>query len=169
MDLFKGRQQQMLRTEANRRAMYDTSRPLECNTDGTQDVLIKGGEGSRGGKVIGHTRSGKPIYDVNPKHTNHVSGREGYHSDFEERHSSFTSEDHKDAADAHMKEFDRHGDEWQKHYDSVTADEWNNDKNEKGQKAVKGTREAAQEQNKHATLAKWHKEAAKQKEISKKD
>ena len=28
------------------------------------DLLIKGGgEGSRGGKVIGHTKSGKPIYE----------------------------------------------------------------------------------------------------------
>jgi len=27
------------------------------------DLLEKGGEGSRGGKVIGHTKSGKPIYD----------------------------------------------------------------------------------------------------------
>jgi hypothetical protein len=26
--------------------------------------LIKGGEGSRGGKIIGHTRSGKPVYEA---------------------------------------------------------------------------------------------------------
>lgn len=27
------------------------------------DLLEKGGEGSKGGKVIGHTKSGKPIYE----------------------------------------------------------------------------------------------------------
>jgi hypothetical protein len=36
------------------------------------DVVIKAGEGSRGGKVIGHTKSGKPIYDT-IKHPSHKS------------------------------------------------------------------------------------------------
>lgn len=39
-----------------------------------QPDLIKGGEGSRGGKVIGHTKSGKPIYK-------HPSGEGQYHGD----------------------------------------------------------------------------------------
>ena len=26
------------------------------------DELVKGGEGSKGGKIIGHTKSGKPVY-----------------------------------------------------------------------------------------------------------
>jgi len=43
------------------------------------------GEGSRGGKIIGHTRSGKPIYD----RSNHP------------KHAGFTSEDHRDAMSAH--------------------------------------------------------------------
>ena len=30
---------------------------------GFKDELAKGGEGSRGGKIIGHTKSGKAIYD----------------------------------------------------------------------------------------------------------
>lgn len=48
--------------------------------------IMKGGEGTKGGKVIGHTRSGKPIYgDKSAKH---------YHD--------FTSEDHQDAADTHL-------------------------------------------------------------------
>jgi hypothetical protein len=47
--------------------------------------LLKGGEGSRGGKVIGHTKSGKPIYDK----FNHPS------------HANFTSKDHDDAFGAH--------------------------------------------------------------------
>jgi hypothetical protein len=49
------------------------------------DILEKGGEGSRGGKVIGHTKSGKPIYDTfsHPEHAN------------------FSKEDHRDAQYLH--------------------------------------------------------------------
>lgn len=49
--------------------------------------IIKGGEGSRGGKVIGHTRSGKPIYE----HFNHPE------------HKTFSREDHSDAFETHKK------------------------------------------------------------------
>jgi hypothetical protein len=49
---------------------------------GESDELVKGGEGSRGGKIIGHTKSGKPIYDS----FDHPS------------HKDFTKEDHGDAA-----------------------------------------------------------------------
>jgi hypothetical protein len=55
----------------------------------TEDILEKGGEGSRGGKVIGHTKSGKPIYD---------NGNDS------KSYRSFTAEDHQDAADIHEKE-----------------------------------------------------------------
>lgn len=48
----------------------------------SQDSLEKSqGEGSRGGKVIGHTKSGKPIYDTH------------YH----ESHKNFNAQDHRDA------------------------------------------------------------------------
>lgn len=44
-------------------------------------------EGSRGGKVIGHTKSGKAIYEKHEQsHTQH-----------------YTAEDHSDAMSAHMK------------------------------------------------------------------
>jgi hypothetical protein len=47
--------------------------------------LEKGGEGSRGGKVIGHTQSGKPIYE-----------------NFEHKgHKNFTKTDHEDALLTH--------------------------------------------------------------------
>lgn len=49
-----------------------------------------GGEGSRGGKVIGHTKSGKPIYDS----ANHPN------------HSNFTAADHFDAYSVHNKKAD---------------------------------------------------------------
>jgi hypothetical protein len=51
------------------------------------DELEKGGEGSKGGKVIGHTKSGKPIYD----NSNNTA------------HHDFTREDHEDAKNLHDK------------------------------------------------------------------
>ena len=51
------------------------------------DILEKGGEGSRGGKIIGHTKSGKPIYDK----FNHPG------------HKDFTVEDHLDAMKKHRE------------------------------------------------------------------
>ena len=48
--------------------------------------IIKGGEGSKGGNIIGHTRSGKPIYDS----YNH------------EGHKEFNAEDHRDAGKLHQ-------------------------------------------------------------------
>lgn len=48
----------------------------------SDDEIEKGGEGSRGGKIIGHTKSGKPVYD----------------SASHEGHKDFTKEDHHDAA-----------------------------------------------------------------------
>lgn len=55
----------------------------------------RGGEGSRGGKVVGHTRGGKPIYD------------HAHHDD----HSKFSKEDHMDARRAHQEAADKN---WKK-------------------------------------------------------
>jgi hypothetical protein len=55
--------------------------------DQLENLLVKGGEGSRGGHIIGHTKSGKPIYS-NADHSSH---------------KDFTVEDHNDAIDAHGK------------------------------------------------------------------
>lgn len=49
-----------------------------------------GGEGTRGGKVIGHTSSGKPIYETFDK---------GRHR---ELHKAFSVEEHKKTADWHQ-------------------------------------------------------------------
>lgn len=54
----------------------------EFDADGIEKAE---GEGSRGGHVIAHTDSGKPIYEDH----NHPS------------HHEFTKEDHRNAADAH--------------------------------------------------------------------
>ena len=53
--------------------------------------LIQKGEGSKGGKVIGHTISGKPIYE----NANHAS------------HKDFTAVDHGNAAFHHQKEAEK--------------------------------------------------------------
>lgn len=44
-----------------------------------ENEIEKGGEGSRGGKVIGHTKSGKPIYED---------------GNFKKDYKDFTSEEH---------------------------------------------------------------------------
>lgn len=69
----------------------------------------KGGEGSRGGKVIGHTKSGKPIY-ANKKAT---------HKDY----ANFTKEDHADARVAHLTESNNFTKYAEKKFESGKADE----------------------------------------------
>ena len=54
---------------------------------GLNNTLSKGGEGSRGGKIIGHTKSGKPIYE----------------SFSHPAHKDFTSKDHMEASNLHNK------------------------------------------------------------------
>lgn len=66
------------------------------------DSLVKGGEGSRGGKVIGHTKGGKPIYEGKTKSGKDYDLRHDVHNEKHKDHyDSFTSEDHKDIAGAH--------------------------------------------------------------------
>ncbi len=67
------------------------------NTD-----LSKGGEGSKGGKIIGHTTSGKPIYD----HASHSS------------HKKFTAKEHKEAAKEHRKLSNKYSDQADKEENS---------------------------------------------------
>jgi hypothetical protein len=59
-----------------------------------ENDLEKGGEGSKGGKIIGHTKSGKPIYDS----FNHPA------------HKGFTKQEHREAAGAHFKLENHHDD-----------------------------------------------------------
>jgi len=56
-----------------------------------ENDLEKVGEGSKGGKIIGHTKSGKPIYDI----ANHES------------HSKFTKEERIEKEDKKRKLFDK--------------------------------------------------------------
>ena len=55
------------------------------------------GEGAHGGHVIGHTRSGKPIY-ASTQHVNHAP------NDIKRAHPSYSKHDHIDAAAAHADE-----------------------------------------------------------------
>lgn len=65
-----------------------------CKSCGTAAMdLEKGGEGSRGGQIIGHTRSGKPIY------------AKGHGT------KDYTPHDHDDAAVVHRRRASDHGDE----------------------------------------------------------
>jgi hypothetical protein len=74
-------------------------------------ALSKGeGEGSRGGKVTGHTASGKPIYAAS--HENYSAVREAHEWSHDQRGKQLRSEfknyspqDHRDAADAHTKDY----------------------------------------------------------------
>jgi len=52
----------------------------------TLEKAVKTGEGSRGGKIIGHTKSGKPIYDIH-----------GHPA-----HADFKGSDHGEAVQAHL-------------------------------------------------------------------
>jgi len=64
------------------------------------DSLEKGGEGSRGGKIIGHTKSGKPVYE----------DKSGHHSIYKD----FTPQDHEDAIELHSKKNHEYHSSWYK-------------------------------------------------------
>lgn len=65
--------------------------------NGTED-LIKGGEGSRGGKIIGHTKSGKAIYE-NSRATHVIPDG----TSIGDHYDSFSKQDHLDAAKLHRE------------------------------------------------------------------
>lgn len=82
--------------------------------------LIKGGgEGSRGGKVIGHTKSGKPIYEYINDSTHHDKR-------LKTGNGSYNVQDHKEAIDAleemakpHFEESGRHHPNSNKHKEAL--------------------------------------------------
>lgn len=59
-----------------------------------ENDIEKGGEGSKGGKVIGHTKSGKPVYE------NSISSKGKYRG--------FSKKDHEDAVKLHATEKDKY-------------------------------------------------------------
>lgn len=74
-----------------------TSKSLDtAGLDQLEQLSKGGGEGSKGGTVIGHTASGKPIYRSS-KSTSH----------FKAQHEGWSLQDHKDAQDAHAAHMDK--------------------------------------------------------------
>jgi hypothetical protein len=76
-------------------------------------VKAEGGEGSRGGKVIGHTSSGQPIYATSsvrsPDGKHGIEEYSGWQSDVHtETGSHLTPKDHKEIADFHQTKASQH-------------------------------------------------------------
>lgn len=91
---------------------FQANRIVDCysNIEDSIDLIEKSGAGSRGGRIIGYTRSGKPIYD----------------SHDHESHSSFTKEDHNDAANLHKEKVKYHReklDDLSKKYQNMSVDD----------------------------------------------
>lgn len=95
---------------------FDHEKPMKVEfksmsvLDALSDI-VKGGEGSRGGKIIGHTKSGKPIYEPAIPHAEVIKKRKKQMSQglqlepVKQAHEyeGYSKEDHKDAAEAHAR------------------------------------------------------------------
>lgn len=71
------------------------------NKEKSFDIDIEKAEGSRGGKIIGHTKSGKPIYDHADHPHLHSNGFQGDNAKYdlmENNYKHFTPEEHREAA-----------------------------------------------------------------------
>lgn len=80
--LHKSNKMKNLTGEDNINKSILNSFGVKDEVEDDDDMKKSHGEGSKGGKVIGHTRSGKPIY------------KDFHH----EGHKDFTAEDHDDAS-----------------------------------------------------------------------
>jgi hypothetical protein len=71
-------------------------------------LLKSTGEGSHGGRVIGHTKSGKPIYTPSKPLTqkNHKTASASHVA---EAHADFSAQDHKDAVQLHRNMWGNQG------------------------------------------------------------
>ena len=115
----KGKDGKLVKQEAAQKSVDDN---MDLNKAGK-------GEGSKGGKVIGHTKSGKPIYE----NANHPA------------HKNFTMNDHDDARKMHIAKMegtkqsekkDNHWEQANSHYSAMNKMEH---KKEKHQTAAKLT------------------------------
>lgn len=79
---------------------------------GFDTELEKGGEGSRGGHIIGHTKSGKPVYEKKT-HTSYKEFTEQDHFDAEALHSNLSDkhlEDYKKGDESALESRNKHWD-----------------------------------------------------------
>ena len=74
-----------------------------CATRQRRGFDMAKGEGAHGGHVIGHTRSGKPVYSSNAPHYKAISKLKGNAQQraMNEHFAGWDSEDHRDALDFH--------------------------------------------------------------------
>lgn len=90
--------------------------------------LEKSGEGSKGGNVIGHTSTGKPIYDKF-SHVGHKDFTAGEHSEAATLHGEHRKEanaKYHDTTDEserekHKKVALHHTKQWEKHFDAING------------------------------------------------
>lgn len=108
-------------------ACYTDSSLNSCINKAEENDIEKGGEGARGGKVVGHTKSGKAIYESTSRaHSN-------------KQHADFTEQDHQDAATQHFAKWSEHkkAGEHDEARKSINHVGWHNDEGEKKRKATK--------------------------------
>ena len=115
-----------------------TQRERIMKSYNTPDIQ-KGGEGSKGGHIIGHTKSGKPIYE-NSIHSS----------------ADFTHEDHSDAMSAHMKAAKEHS-EHSKGYSRGGTEHYSN------QVASDLQKDHQKSSQHHSSMAQLHQTAMNQK------
>lgn len=131
-------------------SMYKSQEQLQLETKNSLDLLKgetidieKGGEGSRGGKVIGHTKSGKPIYEHHEQeHTQH-----------------YTAEDHSDAVTHHMREAKKHSDEHREHSNMLKQDSSLSLSDEQRERFETRERSSRQKMEHHSSMAQLHSQA----------
>lgn len=120
----------------------------------TLEKAAKTGEGSRGGKVIGHTQSGKPIYENSSlKSEKRKSGPNGWdemkaaeaqnEKSMSESHAHFNREDHEDAHAAHKKAAEEASDTRSKNKHSLHAEHHSRMGREKTEGMIPGMDEGA--------------------------
>jgi hypothetical protein len=93
-------------------------KPVMTRSQPQADMAKSGGEGSHGGRIIGHTKSGKPIYGPTSNHIarvrEHVNLQKRTATSKLQEHAhhhvrgpsakGYSPDDHKDAAEAHHRE-----------------------------------------------------------------
>jgi hypothetical protein len=105
----------------------------------SDDNNIEKAEGSRGGKVIGHTKSGKPIYEKHEQqHTQH-----------------YTAEDHSDAMSAHMKAAKRHS-EKAKSYDQKASNAYDRGHEDTYERHGRSAEKSQKQSQHHSSMAQLH-------------
>jgi hypothetical protein len=121
------------------------SSELKDNAINQLDILIKGkkGEGARGGHVIGHTRSGKPIYS------------DGGHSDY----AKFHEDDHYEASHHHARAAETASMEKNAHEHLAYAAKSKNDKDAEKHHTEKAKEAYGRELDHHAAST-YHREEA---------